>query len=89
VLGWRCHPVSGRASSISPYDLTIGLIVFPAQELHELLDVDIHQINAQHLPSVGPHADNEIRPANTIENQKAAVVTSDREPLGAILHISS
>ena len=89
MLGWRRHPVSGRASSISPYDLTIGLIVFAAQELHELLDVGVDQINAQHLASVGPHADDDIQVADTIDNKEATVVASNRQPLGAIFHISS
>ena len=58
----------------------MGLLVFPGKELHELLDVRIHQINAHHLASVGPHADDKIYPGNTIDNQETTVVASDREP---------
>ena len=61
--------------------MLIGLIGFSAQELHELLNVGVHQINAHHLASVGPHADDKIYPGNTIDNQETTVVASDREPL--------
>jgi hypothetical protein len=35
---------------------------------------------------MGSHADDEIRPANTIDNKKTAVVPSDREPRGALFY---
>jgi hypothetical protein len=38
---------------------------------------------------VGPHADNEIHPADTIDNKKTTVVASNREPPGTIAHTSS
>ena len=47
----------------------------------------VHQINAHHLASVGPHADDKIYPGNTIDNQETTVVASDREPLGTISHM--
>jgi len=64
----------------------VGLIVFPVKKLHQLLDIGIRQVNAQNLASVGPHADNEIRPTNRVDNEETTVVTSNREPSGAILH---
>ena len=58
----------------------MGLIVFSGKELHELHDVGVHQVNAQHIAPVGPHADDDIHAANPVDNQKTTVVASNREP---------
>jgi hypothetical protein len=74
---------------LSRYDLLAGLIAFPHEELHHLLDVGMHEINAQHLAGVGSHADDDIYAANTIKDKETAVVTTNSEPSDAILHTSS
>ena len=67
----------------------VGLIVFPVKKLHQLLDIGIRQVNAQNLASVGPHADDEIYRADTVDNKETTVVTSNRESSGAICHTLS
>jgi hypothetical protein len=58
--------------------LPTSLILLSGNELDHLLDVAIYQVNAQHLAGVGPHPDDEIYAGDTINNQIAAVVASDR-----------
>src|SRR5262249_1406617 len=38
--------------------------------LNQLLDVDIREVNAQHLASVGSQADDELHPADTVDNKE-------------------
>ena len=54
--------------------------MFSGKELHELLDIGVHQINAQHLASVRPHTDDEIPAADTVDNKEITIVASNREP---------
>jgi hypothetical protein len=54
----------------------------------QLLDVDIREVNAQHLASVGPHTNDDIHIADTIDKQEATVLAPNREPLGAIFSYS-
>jgi len=42
--------------------------VFSGNELHHLLDVPIHQIDAEHLTGMGSDANDEIYAADTIDN---------------------
>ena len=79
---------SGQMSLVRSalYGLSAGLIVFPNQEFHQLLDIGIHQVNAQHVAGLGPHPHDEIFRADTVDNQETAVVASNRERSGAILH---
>lgn len=65
------------------------LILFPREELHHLLDVGTHQVNAEHLAGVSPHPEDDICPANPIDDEETSVVASNREPSDAILHRSS
>ena len=46
----------------------------------QLLDVDIREVNAQHLASVGPQPDDQLHPADPVDNKETNVVASDREP---------
>jgi hypothetical protein len=46
----------------------------------QLLDVDIREVNAQHLASVGPQPDDQLHPADPVDNKETTVVASDREP---------
>ena len=48
--------------------------------LNQLLYVDIREVNAQHLAIVRPQADDELHPADTVDNKETTVVASDREP---------
>ena len=68
------------------YSLPVGLIAFPVKELDQLRDIGIHQVNAQHVAGLGPHPHDEIFRADTVDNQETAVVASNRERSGAILH---
>ena len=82
MLGSHRRPFSGQVSLVRSAlcGLRVGLIVFPGYELNQLLDVDIREVNAQHLASVGPQADDELHPADTVDNKETTVVASDREP---------
>ena len=82
MLGSHRRPFSGQVSLVRSAlcGLRVGLIVFPGYELNRLLDVDIREVNAQHLASVGPQADDELHPADTVDNKETTVVASDREP---------
>src|SRR5260370_6037315 len=46
----------------------------------QLLDVDIREVNAQHLASVGLQPDDQLHPADPVDNKETTVVASDREP---------
>jgi hypothetical protein len=73
---WHC-PVR----SISPSQVIRAfLIAFSREELHHLLDVELHQVNAQHLTRVRPHADDDIDAADAIDDEKTTVVAAKRNP---------
>ena len=36
----------------------------------QLLDVDIREVNAQHLASVGPQPDDQLHPADPVDNME-------------------
>ena len=48
--------------------------------VRELMLIMPREVNAQHLASVGPQADDELHPADTVDNKETTVVASDREP---------
>ena len=82
------HPSRVRATP-QERPIQVGLIASPGEELHHLLDVVIHQINAENLTGVGSHAHDEIHAVDPINNQKTAVMTTDDEAPGAVFHAPS
>jgi hypothetical protein len=51
------------------------------QKLHQLLDIDFHQVNRRDFAGMGSDAHNKIL-ADSIDDQEAVVVTADRESSG-------
>jgi len=55
--------------------------VFPTEKLHQLLDIDIHQVNRRNFAGMGSNAEDEIL-ADSIDDEEAVVATAHREPTG-------
>src|SRR4029077_8233822 len=81
----RTMPWSGRrllsdrptARRLRSYLMNQGAL---CSTFRQLLDVDIREVNAQHLASVGPQPDDQLHPADLVDNKETTVVASDREP---------
>jgi hypothetical protein len=63
-------------------------IVLLIKEFEQLLDIDICQIDGQHLAVRAPDPNDTIVTSDTIDDEKATVMTSYREPLGVVIHVS-
>jgi hypothetical protein len=59
-------------------------MVLSGSELHQLFDVVIHRMNAQHLAGMGSNVDDKIHPANATDDRKTAIVIPRREPLAGV-----
>ena len=55
------------------------LLPLLGQKVHQLLNVDIHQVNRRDFAGMGSDAHDKIL-ADSIDNEEAVVVTADREP---------
>ena len=51
------------------------------QNLHQFLDINVHQVNRRDLAGMGADSHDKIL-ADTIDDEEAVIVTADREPTG-------
>ena len=63
-----------------------GLIAFPREKLHELLDIVVPQIDTQNLASVGPDPEYVIRHIDTIDDEQGTILPTNDEPPRLIFH---
>jgi len=71
----RTMPWSGRrllsdrptARPLRSYLMNQGAL---CSTFRQLLDVDIREVNAQHLASVGPQPDDQLHPADPVDNKE-------------------
>ena len=63
-----------------------GKIDVLTKEFDELLDIDICQIDGQHLPVRASDPNDTIRTSDTIDDEKTTVVTSYRERFDVVIH---
>jgi len=51
------------------------------QKLHQLLDINVHQVNRRDFAGMGADPHDKIL-ADAIDDEEAGIVTADREPTG-------
>jgi hypothetical protein len=54
-------------------------VKFLSQKLHQLLDINVHQVNRRDLAGMGSYPHDKIL-AYSIDDEEAVIVTADREP---------